>query len=85
MASKDMQRKKRLDALRKNAKTKKLGKKIGSGLKDAGPKLKKLMEGKAKKGTAKPMPLKPGTKMKATPMPLKKGTKKKYTPVKKKK
>jgi len=31
MASKDMQRKKRLDALRKNAKTKKLGKKIGFG------------------------------------------------------
>ena len=32
MANKDMQRKKRLDALRKNAKTKAAGKKIGSGL-----------------------------------------------------
>lgn len=84
MASKDMQRKKRLDALRKNAKTKKLGKKIGSGLKDAGPKLKKLMEGKAKKGTVKNLLLKKGTKSKATPLPLKKGMKKKYTPAKKK-
>ena len=84
MANKDMQRKKRIDTLRKKAKTKAAGKKIGSGLKDAGPKLKKLMEGKAKKGTAKPMPLKPGTKTKATPMPLKKGAKKKYVPMKKK-
>lgn len=84
MANKDMQRKKRLDALRKNAKTKAAGKKIGSGIKDSGAKLKKLMAGKAKKGTVKAMPLKPGTKSKATPMPLKKGAKKKYVPMKKK-